>query len=557
MSSEPSATGTSPRTPRPGAQKSSGAVTKKGDRAAKDKTASTLPPVGEEEPKNPEEYQCTGVLETDFAELCTRSGYMDFPKVVTRPRVQQISVPSASLSEKPVQDDQRLSASCSQSSLESKYVFFRPTIQVELEQEDSKAVKEIFIRGWKVEDRILGIFSKCLPSLSQLQAINLWKVGLTDKTLTTFIALLPLCSSTLRKVSLEGNPIPEQSFNKLMGLDSTIVHLSLRNNNINDHGAYLLGQALSTLHNSNRTLVSLNLAFNHIGDVGAGYIADGLRLNRSLLWLSLAHNHIQDKGALKLAEVLRPFELTHREVVERRRLLLVKGTQERSRSPSSSRHGDTKAEREKSQTLGISNVTLVDKQEKMQSLKAPKTISKKKEKTGEVVKKEEKLGSGQSPTQGTPKKEDATKAGKGKVTIPEQKMSKGKATKMGAKEKRSILLESELVVEATEMVNPLLEPVEHRDGKVFLPGNKVLLHLNLLRNQITEVGLEGFLTAVQYQVQVSKSKTSPKAPLGLLWLSLEKNCFDPQCPTHIMIQELMLPRDPVKAKAREEEAAAT
>lgn len=303
MSSEPSTTGTSPRTPRPGAQKSSGAVTKKGDRAAKDKTASTLPPVGEDEPKNPEEYQCTGVLETDFAELCTRSGYVDFPKVVTRPRVQQSSVPSASTSEKPVLDDQRPSASCSQSSLESKYVFFRPTIQVELEQEDSKAVKEIYIRGWKVEDRILGIFSKCLPSLSQLQAINLWKVGLTDKTLTTFIALLPLCSSTLRKVSLEGNPIPEQSFSKLMGLDSTIVHLSLRNNNINDHGAQLLGQALSTLQNSNRTLVSLNLAFNHIGDVGAGYIADGLRLNRSLLWLSLAHNHIQDKGALKLAEV--------------------------------------------------------------------------------------------------------------------------------------------------------------------------------------------------------------------------------------------------------------
>lgn len=90
-------------------------------------------------------------------------------------------------------------------------MFFRPTIQVELEQEDSKAVKEIYIRGddlrsplitpehyrpllahsssyqapsgpemtlvfllsgWKVEDRILGIFSKCLPSLSQLQAIK-------------------------------------------------------------------------------------------------------------------------------------------------------------------------------------------------------------------------------------------------------------------------------------------------------------------------------------------------------------------------------------------------
>ncbi|CAH6902075.1 leucine-rich repeat-containing protein 71 isoform X1 [Phodopus roborovskii] len=558
MSSEASATGTSPRTPRPGAQKSSGAVTKKGDRAAKEKPVTALPPVGEEEPKNPEEYQCSGVLETDFAELCTRSGYTDFPKVVIRPRPHQNFLPSTSISEKPTQDDQRLSASCSQNSLESKYVFFRPTIQVELEQEDNKAVKEIYIRGWKVEDRILGIFSKCLPSLSQLQAINLWKVGLTDKTLTTFIALLPLCSSTLRKVSLEGNPLPEQSYYKLMGLDSTIAHLSLRNNNINDHGAQLLGQALSTLHNSNRTLVSLNLGFNHIGDEGAGYIADGLRLNRSLLWLSLAHNRIQDKGALKLAEVLRPFELTHREVVERRRLLLEKGTQERSRSPSSSRHGDSKTEREKTQTMGISTVALVDKPEKIQTIKTTKGLGKKKEKSGEVVKKEEKTGSGQSPTQGTPKKEDASKAGKGKVTIPEQKMSKGKGTKTGSKEKRSILLESEqLVVEATEMVNPLLEPVEHRDGKVFMPGNKVLLHLNLLRNRITEVGLEGFLTAVQYQVQVSKPRTSSKGPLGLLWLSLAKNCFDPQCPTYTMIQELMLPRDPVKAKVREEDATVT
>lgn len=44
-------------------------------------------------------------------------------------------------------DDQRLSASGSQNSLESKYVFFRPTIQVELEQDDSKAVREIYIRG--------------------------------------------------------------------------------------------------------------------------------------------------------------------------------------------------------------------------------------------------------------------------------------------------------------------------------------------------------------------------------------------------------------------------
>ncbi|XP_045310593.1 leucine-rich repeat-containing protein 71 isoform X11 [Leopardus geoffroyi] len=542
MSGEASTPGASPRAPRPGTQKSSGTVTKKGDRGAKEKPVLVLPPVGEEEPKNPEEYQCTGVLETDFAELCTRSGYTDFPKVVTRPRPHQAFIPSASMSEKPAQDDQRLSASCSLNSLESKYVFFRPTIQVELEPED-KWVKEIYIRGWRVEERILGIFSKCLPPLSQLQAI--------------------------KKVSLEGNPLPEQSYHKLMAADSPIAHLSLRNNNIDDHGAQLLGQALSTLRSCNRTLVSLNLAFNHIGDAGAGYIADGLRLNRALLWLSLAHNRIQDQGALKLAEVLRPFELTHTEVVERRRLLLEKGTQERSRSPSSSRPGDSKTDREKNLLLQVNSAALVEKTDKTQTTKTPKGLSKKKEKSGgESVRKEEKSGSGQSPTQGTPKKEDPTKSGKGKVTIPEQKTSKGKGPKTGNKEKRSFLLESEhlgqslayswspkhLVAEATETVNPLLEPVEHRNGKVFVPGNKVLLHLNLLRNRITEVGLEGFLATVQHQAQFSKSKSPSKGPVGLLRLSLAKNCFSPQCPAYTTIQELMLPRAPItKAKPREEE----
>ncbi|XP_045439218.1 leucine-rich repeat-containing protein 71 isoform X1 [Pipistrellus kuhlii] len=562
MSVESGTQGASPRPTRSGIQKSSGTVTKKGDRAAKEKpTTTVLLPVGEEEPKNPEEYQCTGFLETDFAELCTRLGYADFPKVVTRPRPHPTFVPSSSVSEKPV-DDQRPSGSCSLNSLESKYVFFRPTIQVELEPED-KTVKEIYIRGWKVEERILGIFSKCLPSLNQLQSINFWKVGLTDTTLATFIALLSLCSPTLRKVSLEANPLPEQSYHKLMGLDSTITHLSLRNNNIDDEGARLLGQALSTLHTCNRTLVSLNLGFNHIGDEGAGYIADGLRLNRSLLWLSLAHNRIQDKGALKLAEVLQPFELTHTEVVERRRLLLEKGTQERLRSPSSSRHGESKTEREKIQLMGVSSVALMDKADKMMAVKTSKGLIKKKEKAAEVVKKEEKSGSGQSPIPGNLKKEEAPKTSKGKVTIPEQqKPTKGKGTKTGSKEKRSTLLESEqLIIEATEMVNPLLEPVEHRDGKVFMPGNKVLLHLNLIRNRITEVGLEGFLGVARYQAQPQSSKASksaPKGPTGLLRLNLAKNNFSPQNPMYIMIQDLMLPRDPIsKAKHREEESTAS
>ena len=42
-----------------------------------------------------------------------------------------------------------------------------------------------------------------LQLCSVLSTNSLWKVGLTDKTLATFIALLPLCSPTLR--SAKGN----------------------------------------------------------------------------------------------------------------------------------------------------------------------------------------------------------------------------------------------------------------------------------------------------------------------------------------------------------------
>lgn len=49
-----------------------------------------------------------------------------------------------------------------------------------------------------------------------------------------------------------------------------ITHLSLRNNNIDDHGAQLLGQALSTLHSCSGPW-SRSAWAQHIRDEGAGY----------------------------------------------------------------------------------------------------------------------------------------------------------------------------------------------------------------------------------------------------------------------------------------------
>ncbi|XP_065430274.1 leucine-rich repeat-containing protein 71 isoform X3 [Chrysemys picta bellii] len=514
---------------------------KKGDRGAKEKVAGVIL---EEEGKNAakrtdqhgeEEYPCTGILEQDFNELCSRAGLTKIPKVTVRLQSTSNLFPpeeSNTLTEKEVP------ASLTQ--IQNKYAYFRPCIQTELEHDDPKSVREIFLRGWKIEEKMLGVFSKCLPTLANLQAVHLWKVGLTDLSLFSLIAILPNCP-TLKTLTLEGNPLAEGSFYRLIGEESTTVqpdlignshqrpcrlaHVSLRNNNIGDADAKLIGQALSTLKSSNKSLVSLTLSFNHISDLGAGYIA----------------------------EVLGPFALTHTEVVERRRLLLEKESQERSRSPL--RHADAKSS-ERPSSL-VSNTTI----DKLQASKQSRSASKKKE----PLRKEEK---GQASAAGgggvgggpgfVPAKKEDTKQAKKMVSTPEQKVVRGKGAKSGAKEKRSLPLELE-VMEPTEIVNPLLEQAEHRDGKVFLPGNRVLINLNLTWNQITEQGLKAFLAAMESQQQASKATAGVKWQMGLLRLSLGKNRFPAESKTFARLQELMLPRDPTYRqlpKAPDEELAA-
>ncbi|XP_053224075.1 leucine-rich repeat-containing protein 71 isoform X2 [Podarcis raffonei] len=504
-----------------------GAMGKKGERGAKDKAAAL-----EEEARNAarraehgeEEYQCTGILEQDFLELCTRAGFQEIPKVTLRPHPNSFTV-----QEEPDPLAEREGPYII-AQIQCKYAFFRPTIQVDLEHEDPKTTKEIFIRNWKIEDKMLGIFAKCLPALSHLQSIRLWKVGLTDVTFLSLLSIVPTCS-TLKTLAVEGNPMRERLYHKLVSEETNLAHISLRNNEIDDEAALLIGQALSSLKGSNKNLASINLSYNHI--------TDGLRLNRSLLSLSLAHNQIKDEGALKLAEVLGPFALTHMEVVERRRLLLEKEVQERCRLPQ--RHAELKNERPSSH---MSSIAL----DKLQTAKTTKAITKKKEKEKEkeLPKKDDKgQASAATAAPATPaaqsKKEDSKQAKK--VAPPaEQKAARGKGAKSGTKDKRAQVIEVE-VIEPTEMVNPLLEPAEHRDGQVFLPGNRVLIYLNLIRNQITEKGLQAFLVALEQQsVRVAPGG---KGPMGLLRLSLAKNNYPVDSKTYARIQELMWTRDPV------------
>ncbi|XP_058016828.1 leucine-rich repeat-containing protein 71 isoform X5 [Ahaetulla prasina] len=392
---------------------------KKGERGAKDKSAAQ-----EEEARNAarraehgeEEYVCSGALELDFPELCARAGLQEAPRVVSRPHP-----PAGGPPEEPegaggawAAGEQREALSAL-AQIQAKYAYFRPAVQVELEHEDPKSAREVFIRSWKIEEKMLGILAKCLPALAHLQALHLWKVGLSDSAFLSLLPVLAACAN-LKTFVLEGNPLPERSFYRLVSEESSLAHLSLRNNCMDDQAVLLIGQALSSLRSSNKNLVSINLSYNHITDVGATHLANGLRLNRSLLSLSLAHNQIGDEGALKLAElaaclqVLGPFALTHTEVVERRRLLLEKEAQERGRLPQ--RHSELKSDRPASH---VSSTTI----DKLQTAKGAKAVVKKKQ-----------------------------------------------------------------ILEPTEMMNPLLEPAEHREGQVFLQGNRVLIYLNLMQKPV-------------------------------------------------------------------------
>ncbi|XP_074931506.1 leucine-rich repeat-containing protein 71 isoform X3 [Phalacrocorax aristotelis] len=299
---------------------------RRGERPPREKAAvaveEEMKSTGRKAEQGAEEYQCTGLLEQDFPELCARAGIAGVPKVTLRP------APSFPADEEPAEPT--LTEALAR--IECKYSYFQPRIQVEREHEDPRSVRAVFLRGWKIEEEMLGVLSQCLPALGGLQAVHLWKVGLTERLLPALAALATRCPC-LRTLSLEGNPLPEPAFHTLMGSDSTLAHLSLRNNGIGDAAARLIGQSLSTPSSSSRSLVSLVLSFNRISDLGAAYIAEGLRLNRSLLSLSLANNDIGDAGAIRLAEVLGPFALTQAEVVERRRLLLAEALEQSRTTP--------------------------------------------------------------------------------------------------------------------------------------------------------------------------------------------------------------------------------
>ncbi|XP_071942271.1 leucine-rich repeat-containing protein 71-like isoform X12 [Antedon mediterranea] len=533
---------------------SSGSVVKKVkmgkrvEKMLKDKGGSTSgQDNGDDDPnKTPEPYICTGIFEADFTEFCRRNLLKDneIPAVVIRPKPPCAQAPpdnkskdskDSNTSKDPTPDEGVDAANQEEAPpktyvTKDKYAYFRPVVQVEMENEDKPTtVTEIYIRGWKIDSLMVGIFKQCWPIIEKLSVVNLWNVNLSEDVVKEFASFLPQCQN-LKTLVIDGTWCPEEPWSLLIGEDSLLTSLSLRNNGITDKGAVMIGKALSTVKSSNKNLVSLNLSGNKITDVGAVAIANGLRMNRVLLSLSLANNNVSDEGAKKLGEVLSRFPLTHEEVVERRKLLSEKGSPDQGllKSPPPSR-------RDRDRPGSVRSSSHMDKTDKKRDKSSKKKDAKKDKDDTTKGKKEDKWkkgGGSRTSLAGAVSQPTAN------ADTMSTKTSKGKKT--SSKDKRVPESDSPEILEA---INPLLEQVESMDNQLWIPGNRCLINLNLSRNKITDTGMKGLLLAVQYQITLLNLAPSP-AMKGILRMSLTGNDVKKTDETYVKLQEVLLARDP-------------
>ncbi|XP_052694576.1 leucine-rich repeat-containing protein 71-like isoform X16 [Crassostrea angulata] len=518
----------------------------------------------EEDPnKTPEPYSCTGNFQADFTELCRRTGMATIPAVVHRARPPTQAAPESSKPEKgkdkgksaitepepePELDTEGENAEPPPKTyvVKDKFEFFKPCVQVEMENYDKgETVTEIYIRGWKIDDVMMNTLKQCWSVMEKLHTINLWNTGLNGETVSIMASTLPSIVN-LRTLILDGNVVKEENWHELITDESPVQNLSLRHCGITDLGAKSIGEALGTVKRANTKLVSLNLAGNQISDQGAVDIANGLRMNRTLMSLSLASNQIGDKGAVKLGEVLSRFPLSHEEVVERRKQKSSMGSPDRNKSPPPSRRADSK-----DRPGSVRSSSQHDKNDKSKQKQSAKTKKDAGKGGKEPAKEEEKhdKSKGKKDDKGAAKKD--TKSGKDKggnttgrssgasLVADTKNAAKGK-TKGKDKGKPS-QAEPEDMGDSS-FINPLTDEADFIEGQLWVPGNRLLINLNLSRNQIGEQGMAAILKAMQYQTTLSLGSKS--GGTGLMRICVFKNKISSESDIVRKINDIMLPKDP-------------
>ncbi|XP_061170497.1 leucine-rich repeat-containing protein 71-like isoform X6 [Saccostrea echinata] len=548
-----------------------------------------LTPVDPHRPLEP--YSCTGNFQADFTELCRRNSMVAIPPVIHRARPPTQAAPESSKPEKgkdkgksavpepepePEVDPEGENAEPPPKTyiVKDKFEYFKPSIQVEMENYDKpETVTEIYIRGWKIDDIMMNTLKQCLSVMEKLHTINLWNTGLTGETVSIMASTLPSIVN-LRTLILDGNVVKEENWHELITDESPVQNLSLRHCGITDKGAKSIGEALGTVKRANNKLVTLNLAGNQISDQGTIDIANGLRMNRTLMSLSLASNQVGDKGAIKLGEVLSRFPLTHEEVVERRKQKSSQGSPDRNKSPPPSRRADSKDR--PGSVRSSSQHDKTDKSKQKQSAKTKKDAGKGGKEAPKEEDKHDKT-KGKKDDKAAAKKD--TKSGKANEEESRRTQHRGSISKdkggnttgrsSGAATMRLVTSFAASLVADTKnaakgktkgkdkgkpsqaepedmgdssFINPLTDEADFIDGQLWVPGNRALINLNLSRNQIGEHGMAAILKAMQYQTTLAMGSKS--GGTGLMRICVFKNKISSDHDIVRKINEIMLPKDP-------------
>lgn len=94
----------------------------------------------------------------------------------------------------------------------------------------------------------------------------------------------------------------------------------------------------------------------------------------------------------------------------------------------------------------------------------------------------------------------------------------------------------------SSFINPLTDEADFMDGQLWVPGNRLLINLNLSRNQIGEQGMAAILKAMQYQTTLSLGSKS--GGTGLMRICVFKNKISSESDIVRKINDIMLPKDP-------------
>nr|XP_034320774.1 leucine-rich repeat-containing protein 71 isoform X20 [Crassostrea gigas] len=503
-----------------------------------------------------EPYSCTGNFQADFTELCRRTGMATIPAVVHRARPPTQAAPESSKPEKgkdkgksaitepepePELDTEGENAEPPPKTyvVKDKFEFFKPCVQVEMENYDKgETVTEIYIRGWKIDDVMMNTLKQCWSVMEKLHTINLWNTGLNGETVSIMASTLPSIVN-LRTLILDGNVVKEENWHELITDESPVQNLSLRHCGITDLGAKSIGEALGTVKRANTKLVSLNLAGNQISDQGAVDIANGLRMNRTLMSLSLASNQIGDKGAVKLGEVLSRFPLSHEEVVERRKQKSSMGSPDRNKSPPPSRRADSK-----DRPGSVRSSSQHDKNDKSKQKQSAKTKKDAGKGGKEPAKEEEKhdKSKGKKDDKGAAKKGTVSSSSFSKIaSLVADTKNAAKGKTKGKDKGKPSQAEPEDMGDSS-FINPLTDEADFIEGQLWVPGNRLLINLNLSRNQIGEQGMAAILKAMQYQTTLSLGSKS--GGTGLMRICVFKNKISSESDIVRKINDIMLPKDP-------------